>query len=198
MNTHGKIANIYIVYEIVGSSGDDNSLTLQNAIFSTIELTTNVDIDKYGYSGYGIGFDRRSSFSHPSGGDGQNVIIFGVHMSSSTKIDIRKKNILILGKGSTQELEHTLTAEKMYSINFSRWYTKVCLSLHYNGSNSYFFVNGNEIHKFKAKDSEIVATSVCLWTISKGWTVDNMKKLDFTAMFMILVLIMMLLQLMIY
>ena len=119
-------------------------------------------------------------------------------MSSSTKIDIRKKNILILGKGSTQELEHTLTAEKMYSINFSRWYTKVCLSLHYNGSNSYLFVNGNEIHKFKAKDSEIVATSVCLWTISKGWTVDNMKKLDFTAMFMILVLIMMLLQLMIY
>ena len=91
MNIHEKIANIYIVYEIVGSSGDDNSLTLQNAIFSTIELTKNVDIDKYGYSGYGIGFDRRSSFSHPSGGDGQNVIIFGVHMSSSTKIDNRKK-----------------------------------------------------------------------------------------------------------
>ena len=91
MNIHEKIANIYIVYEIVGSSGDDNSLTLQNAIFSTIELTKNVDIDKYGYSGYGIGFDRRSSFSHPSGGDGQSVIIFGVHMSSSTKIDNRKK-----------------------------------------------------------------------------------------------------------
>ena len=83
-------------------------------------------------------------------------------MSSSTKIDNRKKKILILGKGPTQELELTLTAEKMYSVNFSRWYTKFCLSLHYNGSNSYLFVNGNEIHKFKAKDSEIVATSVCL------------------------------------
>ena len=58
-------------------------------------------------------------FSHPSGGDGQNVLIFEVDISSSTKIHYRKKDILILGKGPTQGLEHTLTAEKMYSINFS-------------------------------------------------------------------------------
>ena len=112
---------------------------------------------------------------HPSGGDGQNVIIFGVDMSSSTKIDNRKKDILILGKGPTQELEHTLSAEKMYSLNFTEHNKKLCLSLHYNGANSYLFVNGKEIHKFKAKDSEIVATPLCLGNISKDWSVDNMR-----------------------
>ena len=94
--THGKIVNIYIVYEIVGSNGDDNSPTLQNALFGTVKLAKNFDINNYGYSGYGTGFDRRWSFSHPNGGDGQNVIIFGVDMSSSRKIDNRKKDILIL------------------------------------------------------------------------------------------------------
>ena len=52
------------------------------------------------------------------------------------------------------------------------------MSLHYDGANSYFFVNGIEIYKFKAKDSEIVATPLCLGNISKDWSVDNMKKLD--------------------
>ena len=97
-------------------------------------------------------------------------------MSSSTKIDNRKKDILILGKGPTQGLEHTLSAEKMYSINFTEHHKKSCLSLHYNGANSYLFVNGKEIHKFKAKDSEIVANPLCLGNISKDWTVDNTKK----------------------
>ena len=69
---------------------------------------------------------EKDFFSHPSGGTGRNVIIFGVDMSSSTKIDNRKKNILILGKGPTQGLEHTLSPEKMYSINFSKESTKFC------------------------------------------------------------------------
>ena len=95
-------------------------------------------------------------------------------MSSSRKIDNRKKDILTLGKGSTQG--HALSAEKMYSINFTVTGNKFCLSLHYNGANSYLFVNGTEIYKFKAKDSEIVATPLCLGNISKDWSVDNMKK----------------------
>ena len=69
-----------------------------------------------------------------------------------------------------------MTAEKMYSINFTVSKKKFCLSLHYNRTNSYLFVNGTDIHKFKAKDSEIVATPLCLWKISKDWSVDNMKK----------------------
>ena len=55
---------------------------------------------------------------------------------------------------------------------------KSCLNLHYNGANSYLLVNGKEIHKFKAKDCEIVATPLCLRNISIDWTVDNMKKTE--------------------
>ena len=97
-------------------------------------------------------------------------------MSSSSQIDHKKKDILILGKDPTQGLEHTLTAEKLYSINFTKENTKFCLSLHYNGANSYLFVNGTEIIKFKAKDSEIVAYPLCLGNISKDFSVDNMQK----------------------
>ena len=64
---------------------------------------------------------------------------------------------MILGKPPTQGLEHTLSAEKMYSIHISKGDSKFCLSLQYNGANSYLFVNGTEIIKFKAKDSEIAA-----------------------------------------
>ena len=99
-------------------------------------------------------------------------------MSSSTKIDNRKKDILILGKGPTQVLEHALSEEKMYSINFTVTGKKFCLSLHYKGANSYLFVNGTEFIKFKAKDSETVATTLCLGNISKDWSVDDMKNLD--------------------
>ena len=103
----------------------------------------NADIDKYGYSGYGTWFDRKSIFSFPGGGFGQNVLIFGADMSSSAHIYNRKKDILVLGKGPTQGLEHTLTAEKMYSINFAVAKKKFCLSLHYNGANSYLFMYRN-------------------------------------------------------
>ena len=106
--------------------------------------------------------------------------------------------MLVLRKGPIQGLEHTLTAEKMYSINFTVRKKKFCLSLHYNGANSYLFVNGAEIYKFKAKDSEIKGgTPLCLGNISKDWSTDNMKKLDLMAMSMILVYIMMLLMLII-
>ena len=64
----------------------------------------------------------------------------------------------------------------MYLINFMVTKKKFCLSLHYNGANSYLFVNGKEIVKFKAKDSAIVAAPLCLGNISKDWPVNNMKK----------------------
>ena len=86
-------------------------------------------------------------------------------MSSSAHIDKKTKGILVLRKGPTQGLEHALTAEKMYSINFTVTKKKFCLSLHYNGANSYLFVNGTEIYKFKAKGFKIVATQLCLGNI---------------------------------
>ena len=89
-------------------------------------------------------------------------------MSWSTKIDNKKKDILILGKGPAQGLgEHSLTAEKMYSINFAE---------NNNGANRYLFFNGKEIYKFKAKNSGIVPRIFCLGNVSKVFLADNMKK----------------------
>ena len=93
----------------------------------------------------------------------------------------KKKDILVLRKGPTQGLENTLTAEKIYSIIFTVTKKRFCLSLHYNGANSYLFVNGTETFKFKAKDSEIVATLLWLAKILKNWSVDNMKKTAFNG-----------------
>ena len=104
--THGKIVNIYIVYEISKSINISDYPTLKSCLFGAVCLTKNVDVDRYKYSGYGIGFDRHEDFSFSGIGLCRNAIIFGVHMSSSTKIDNKKKDILILGKGTTQGLEH--------------------------------------------------------------------------------------------
>ena len=139
-------------------------------------MTENADIDKYGYSGYEIGFDKRSRLLFSGGEFGQNVIIFGADMSSSVQVNNKTKDILILGKGPTEGLEHTLTAEKMHSISFTVTKKRFCLSLHYNGANSYLFVNGTVIYKFMEKDSGIVAAPLCLENISNDWSVDYMKK----------------------
>ena len=176
---HGKVVNIYIFYELGASSSYIDDPTLKNCLFGAVE--------KYGYSGYGIGFDRRGSFSFPGGGYGQNVLIFGVDMSFTSHIDNKKKDILVLGIGPTQGLEHTLTAEKMYSIDFTVTKKSFCLSLHYNGANSYLVVNGTGIYKFKAKDSEILASPLFSGNISKGWSADNMKKQVLMDMSMIVV-----------
>ena len=69
----------------------------------------------------------------------------------------------------------------MYSINFTKINTKFCLSLHYNGANSYLFVNRTEIQKFKAKDSEIVSNNLCLGNVSKKVSSSNMKKNGFNG-----------------
>ena len=86
----------------------------------------------------------------------------------------------------------------MYSINFAKENTKFWLILHYNGADSYSVVNGTEIIKFKAKDSEITPYELCLGNISKDLSVDNMKKTGFNGLFVILALIMMLFRLLIY
>ena len=124
-------------------------------MFGGVKLTKNADPDKYWYSGYGIGFNSRGYHSLPDGSVGKNFIIFGGYMSSSVHIDNKGKNILILGKGPTQGLNHTLTAETQYSVNFTRPGIKFCLSLHYNGSNSFLFVNATKIYQLKTNNSEI-------------------------------------------
>ena len=100
--THKNIVNIYIVCELAASSSNVNDPTIKNCLLGAVTLTKNSDIEKYKYFGYGIGFDRRSSFSFTGGGFGQNALIFGADMSTSIHIDNKGKDILVLGRGPTQ------------------------------------------------------------------------------------------------
>ena len=98
-------------------------------------------------------------------------------MSSSVYIENKNKDILILSEGPTQGLDDTtLTAESKYRINFAQSEKRFVLSLHYNGSNSFLFVNATKIYQFKAKDSEIKAYTMCLGNISKDFTINNFEK----------------------
>ena len=97
----------------------------------------------------------------------RNIIIFGVELSNSVHATNKIQSILILGHGLTQNLNNTtIYAEKIYSPNFSQENKIFCLSLHYNGDNSYLFVNGKEVTKFKAKKSEIKANQLTLGSVS--------------------------------
>ena len=173
---HRKTVNIYIVYDLKSNLNNFDP-TLKNCVFGAIKLTKNSNIDKYEYAGYGIGFDSKGTFSDPSGRTGVNVIIFGADLSSRAHANNKTKSILTLGEGFPQGLEDTtLYAEKKCSINFTATRKKSGLGLHYDGDNSYLFVNSTKIIKFKAKDSDIVANPLCLGNISEDFSVPNMKK----------------------
>ena len=172
---HGPIVNIYIVYETILDTKTSN-IPLENCLFGAIKLTKNSDIDKYKYSEYGIRFDSRGSFSHPSGENGKNVIIFGADSSNSVHANNKVNNILVLGKDFIQGINSTtIYVERMYSTNFTVNNKIFCLSLHYNGDSSYLFVNGKQIHEFKAKDSEMVPYPLCLRGLSKDFEIGYMR-----------------------
>ena len=108
---------------------------------------------------------------------GRNVIIFGGDLSLSVHIDNKGTDILILGEGPTQGLDDTtLTAEAKYPINFTQSGKSFVLSLHYNGSNSFLFVNATKLYQFKAQDSEIKDHALCLGDISKDGTINDIAK----------------------
>ena len=86
--THGTIVNICLVSELISTLNQFDA-TLENYLFGAVKLTINADADKYKYSGYGVGFDGKRTFSFPRGGLGSNVIIFGADMSSSVHVDNR-------------------------------------------------------------------------------------------------------------
>ena len=137
------------------------------------------ELDKtclYSYSDYGIRFDSRGEYSLLDSNVGKKVIIFRIDMSSSEYIDDKIKDILILCKGPTQRLNHMLTAETQYSISFTRLGIKFCLSLHYNGSNSFLFVYATKMYQFKAKGSEIRNSPLCLGNILEVFSANDMKK----------------------
>ena len=167
----GSIVNNYIVYSLSQKNINLDNV-LKNHLFRATKVTKpgdTTDTDKYIYSCYGLGFGRTGQFSHPQGGVARNIIIFGVDLSNSVRATNKTQKILILGHGLTQKVNNTtIYAEKKYSPNFSAENKVFCLSLHYNGDNSYLFVNGKEVTKFKAEKSEIKANQLTLGSISSS------------------------------
>ena len=166
---------IYISYILVPQLRNLNAdFTLGDSLFGSVKLTKNVNLDKCKYSGYDIGFDSRWELSLPYGSIKRNAIIFGADLSSSVHADNKGKDILILGEGPTQRLYGTtLTAEEKYSINFTQSGIRFVLSLHYN----FLFVNATNVYQFKAKELDVKRYALCLVTISKYFTTNNMAKL---------------------
>ena len=103
-------------------------------------------------------------------------------MGSSAHANNKTRSILVLGKYIIQGIDNTtIYAEKMYSNNFTVANKKFCLSLHYNGYNSYLFVNGKDIINFKSKNSEIVPYPLCIGGLSKDFSPANTHKTDFSV-----------------
>ena len=114
--SNGPIKNIYIVYQLYGSV-NNSSATLMNCLFGAATLKEICNVDKYKYSGYGIGFNSKATFSHPSGGVGRNVINLGADMSSSVHAYNKTRSILVLGEEFTQIIDNTtLYAEKCIQL----------------------------------------------------------------------------------
>ena len=122
-------------------------------MFGATNISKNCDKDKKGYSGYGIAFDWKVWWSFVFFGNNflRNVVIFGVCNSSSSHSDNCKNKILILDECPISDIKGSFgSAERKFSINFTKANTKFWLILHYYGDNSYLFVNGKETYKIKA------------------------------------------------
>ena len=137
-----------------------------------MQITKNVDTDKYKYKGYVICFDEGELFSVGNISNGRNVIIFGVHENSVIHSNNKANNIFIMGDAFVQGIsDTTLYAEKMYSQNFTQPSTKFVLTLHYNGDNSYLFVNGKQELKLKAKTESLLKEK-----LSDKWSTGESEK----------------------
>ena len=178
--------NIYCVYKLDPlASTRDKSYTIQNALFGAMQITKDAtDYDKNDYKGYGICFDERSEFGHTitEGGfthtiDARNVLIFGADMSFSVHATNRANHIYLMGTGLTQGINDiTIYAVKNFYRNFTDFGKKFVLSLHYNGDDSYLFVNGRQELKFKCKTDQLVKKKLCIGNLSDQWTISESEK----------------------
>ena len=179
-NTNNNMrTNIYCVYKLDSiSSSRDNTFTVQNALFGSVQITKNTDTSKYEYKGYGICFDEGGTLSKGNIINGRNVLIFGVHESSLTHANNKANNIFVMGDGFLQGInDTTLYAEKIYSQNFTQPNKKFVLSLHYSQYYSYLFINGKQELKFKAKPNPILTEKrLCIGNLSAQWTTSESEK----------------------
>ena len=173
-----NVVNIYIIYKLNPISFSRNTdYTIQNALFGAVKIIKNTDSSKNKYQGYGICFDEGGTFTSGNITNGRNVLIFGADMSFSIHSTNKANNIYVLGKDFVQGInDTTLYAEKIYKTNFTESNKKFVLSLHYNFSNSYLFVNGTQDLKFKSKADQILKEKLCVGNLSSDWTTTNSEK----------------------
>ena len=181
-----NVVNIYIVYKLDPLvSSRDKSFSIQNALFGVMQITKNAtDNSKNNYKGCAICFDERSEFGHTitegsfaHTADAKNVLIFGADMSFSVHASNRANHIHLMGTGLTQGInDTTIYAEKNFYINFTDFGKKSMQSLHYNGDDSYLFVNGRQELKFKAKTDQLVKEKLCIGNLSDQWTTSESEK----------------------
>ena len=183
---NNDITNIYCVYKLNPiSSSRDNTFTVQNALFESMQITKNADTSKYKYKGYGICFDEGGTFGIANINNGRNVLVFGIHESSLVHANNKANNIFIMGDGFVQGInDMTLYAEKIYSQNFTQPNKKFVLSLHYNDNDSYLFVNGKHELKFKAKPDQLIKEKLCIGNLSGQWTTSESEKTGLYGNFM--------------
>ena len=137
---------------------------------------TATDNSKNNYKGYGICFDEGSQFGHTMSDGGRthiansrNVLIFGADMSFSIHRTNRANHIYLMGDGLTQGINDTkIYVEKKYFRNFTESDVKFILSLHYNGDDSYLFVNCRQELKFKCKTDQLVKEKLCIGNLSES------------------------------
>ena len=175
---NNNVINTYCVYELQSvTASRDDTFTIQNALFGAMQITKNSDSSKCKYKGYGICFDEGGTFSKGNINNGRNVLIFGVDESSLAHANNKANNIYVMGNLFVQGINDTmLYAEKVYSQNFTPPSKKFVLSLHYNGDDSYLFVNGKQELKLKCKTEHLVKEKLCLGNLSDQWTTSESEK----------------------
>ena len=149
-----------------------------------MQITKNADASKYDYKGYDICFDEGGQFGHTvtEGGfahttNARNVLIFGADMSFSTHANNRANNIYVMGELFIQGKNNTtIYAEKKFYRNLTDPGKKFILSLHYNGDDSYLFVNGRQELKFKCKTDQLAKEKLFIGNLSDQWTTSKSEK----------------------
>ena len=187
ISNNNNVVNVYCFLKLDPiASTRDTSFTIQDALFGAMQITKNTtDSDKNNYKGYGICFDKRSQFGYTmiEGGrthitNGRNVLIFGADMSFSAHGTNKANHIYVMGDGLTQGINDTrLYVEKKYFRNFTEPNVKFVLSLHYNGDDSYLFVNGRQELKFKCKTDQLVKEKLWIGNLSDQWTASESEKI---------------------
>ena len=172
---HGSAINVYITFRLKKRTIYNTKFSIGNSLFGAVSIQKDAtDVEKYKYSGYRVYYDFNSSFTHGSNQNPKNLIMFGV--SSSTRSTNRLNNIYMLGKDFDQGLDATtICADKMFKIDPSVFEKMYVMSIHYNGTESYLFINGTQELKFTAA-SNLGKNKFCVGNISDELSVQNMQE----------------------